>query len=562
MSEKQKIKLITYCLLLITSSVSVLRVANAQTLPSDDVTPVVNGEQQEFVIIPVGINLGKRNVLPSALIRGLEDGTQAINFANWLIPFDTVVESLRLDITSLEDGQLEVRSPGLVTRINPDELQTDPELGLVLSVEEIITLLNVPTKFDLNEYAIAFNPPWLNARGQAKSPGKLPVILSGLPLLEAESFTFTNLGQRVNLTNNDDGGINSQGELTALGTVAGSSWFVKLNQSDLRDGRSWRIGEVQLLRQTPTADYVLGSQPTFWRSQEGGEYWGLTTIQRWGFTPAVAFKGGGFSPSQRLQATQVGRTIVGEAEPGTLVQLTTGFATSVVAEVLVDSSGVYRFEDIPAKRATYRILLFANGQLTDEPEIQEANFSTLPTQLPAGASALTVSGGGRREFRGENELWGSFTDWRGGVAYRRGMTEDLTLGLGLVYDHQWLGLGEFFYQPQKLPLQATVSALVDVEEGDGDINANLRFQPSRNFSLNLDSDRLSNRFNLNWQIFPGLTLTGNGNSRDATLAGGLRVAHSSRYFSLFATASLDIDNNLRWSLNQRLGNLRLTHQGN
>ena len=112
------------------------------------------------------------------------------------------------------------------------------------------------------------------------------------------------------------------------------------------------------------------------------------------------------------------------------------------------------------------------------------------------------------------------------------MTEDLTLGLGLVYDHQWLGLGEFFYQPQKLPLQATVSALVDVEEGDGDINANLRFQPSRNFSLNLDSDRLSNRFNLNWQIFPGLTLTGNGNSRDATLAGGLRVAHSSRYFSL------------------------------
>ena len=558
MVDRRAIQLITYYLLLITFP----HVATAQPTSQDNDIPVVDSEQQEFIVIPVGINLGKRNVLPSALVKGLEDGSQAIDFQNWLIPFDTVIESLRLDITPLEDGQLEVRSPGLVTRIDPDQLQNDPELGLVISVKEIFTLLNVPAEFDINEYAIAFNPPWLDRKGKTKSPGELPVILEGLPKLEPEGFTFTNLAQTVNLTNNVNGGVNYQGELTALGTVVGSSWFVKVNQSDLTNGRSWRIGETQLLRQTATADYVLGSQPTFWRSQGGGEYWGLTTIQRWGFTPTVTFNGGGFSPSQRLQANQVGRTIVGEAEPGTLVQLTTGFAASVVAEVLVDSSGVYRFEDIPTKGTTYRVFLFPNGQLTAEPEIQEANFSTLPTQLPAGASALTVSGGGIREFEAENDLWGSFTDWRGGIAYRRGVSEDLTLGVGLVYDEELLGLGEFFYQPQSLPLQVTVSALVDVEGGEGYINANLRFQPSRNFSLNLDSDQLSNRFNLNWQLFPGLTLTGNGNSRDRTLAGGFRVAHSSRYFSLFATASLDTDNNLRWSLNKRLGNLRLTYQGN
>ena len=60
----------------------------------------------------------------------------------------------------------------------------------------------------------------------------------------------------------------------------------------------------------------------------------------------------GFSPQGRLQANQVGRTVSGEAEPGTFVQLTQGLNGPVVDEVLVNSSGLYRFEDVPATAYT------------------------------------------------------------------------------------------------------------------------------------------------------------------------------------------------------------------
>jgi hypothetical protein len=77
--------------------------------------------------------VGKRNVNPSVIIRGQEDGTQAINFENWLLPFDDVIQALKLDLKNLPDGQLEVRSPGIITRIDPKKLRNDPELGLVFS---------------------------------------------------------------------------------------------------------------------------------------------------------------------------------------------------------------------------------------------------------------------------------------------------------------------------------------------------------------------------------------------------------------------------------------------
>jgi hypothetical protein len=130
----------------------------------------------------------------------------------------------------------------------------------------------------------------------------------------------------------------------------------------------------------------------------------MTTVQRFGYTPPETV-GGGFSPSQRMRSNQIGRTISGEATPGTLVQLTQGFGDNVIAEILVDYSGIYRFEDVPTAGSgigniggsNYQVRLYPNGQLTATPEIRDAIFASLPGQLNKGTSALIVSSGLNRE---------------------------------------------------------------------------------------------------------------------------------------------------------------------
>jgi hypothetical protein len=206
--------------------------------------------------------------------------------------------------------------------------------------------------------------------------------------------------------------------LQAVGTLLDGSGYVRLNQPDIADSRTWNLAEAQYLQQNPFADYVVGSQPTFWRSQRASNYWGFTTIQRQGFTSPEQLYGGGFTPRERLQSNQVGRTVVGEAEPGTLVQLTEGFGGRVLDEVLVDSSGIYRFENVAVEGnvfgGNYQVLLYRQGRLTEPPVIREATYSTVPGQIPAGASATIVSAGVGRKAE-ENRFLGKFTDIQGGA---------------------------------------------------------------------------------------------------------------------------------------------------
>ncbi|MDJ0736548.1 MAG: hypothetical protein QNJ47_21205 [Nostocaceae cyanobacterium] len=364
-----------------------------------------------------------------------------------------MTQALKITVTTLNNGELELRSPGLVKRINPKELKTDPELGQVISVADIKNVLGVPTEFDIVKYAVVFNPPWLGMKKQGNRQQEQPVILDRLPKVNPPIFSLSNIGQSINISGNNNS-TTTQGDLTTIGTIFGGSWYVRTNQPKLTDRSTWNISEAQYLRQTDNADYVVGSQPTFWQSQGKGQYWGLTTVQRFGYTPP-ATSGSGFSPTQRMQSNQIGRTIAGEAALGTLVQLLQGLGDNVVAEVLVDSSGVYRFENIPTGGIggsnNYRVRLYPNGQLTATPEIKEANFSSLPGQLTKGTSVLIISSGFSRENSG-NSLIGNFTDWRGGVGYRVGLSEELTVGTGVIYDESLLGLGEIFYQPSDFPL--------------------------------------------------------------------------------------------------------------
>ncbi|WP_199320268.1 carboxypeptidase-like regulatory domain-containing protein [Leptolyngbya sp. FACHB-261] len=481
------------------------------------------------------------------------------------MPYDAVIKALQFSTRVLPDGQVELQSPGLVTRVDPKRVQTDPELGLVFSVQDLKTLFGVEAKFDLNEYAIQLQAPWLEQTNQAVSSIDTPIQLEGLPYIGSSTLSLAAIEQRVDVSGSQGTSTNARGELMAVGTLLGGSWFIRTDQPDLRNQRTWSLAEARFQRQTNQSDFIIGSQPPFWSSQGTNDYWGFTTIQRQGFVPQLQLYGEA-DPRQRLQAAQVGQTIVGRAEPGTLARLTQGFNSRLVTEVLVDSSGIYRFENVKVDNqflSNYRVLLYPQGRLTAQPEIREATFSIVPGQLPAGASALVISAGFQREplnFQAGKFL-GNFSDFQGGIAQRWGLSQELTVGLGAVYDQSMRGLGELFFQPRGVPLRVAVSALTGGGDGSWDINANISFEPSRNFRAQFSSDQFSSRFNLDWQVIPGLTLLGIADSRDS-VAAGLQIVSSSRTASTFARVTLDAKSRLRWSLFQRLGRLQLSQFGN
>ncbi|MEO1561438.1 MAG: carboxypeptidase regulatory-like domain-containing protein, partial [Cyanobacteria bacterium J06632_19] len=391
---------------------------------------------------------------------------------------------------------------------------------------------------------------------------EIPVILDGLPKVNSPGFSFSSIGQRINISGTGNN-TNTRGDLTAIGTMLGGSWYIRTNQPDLTDTKTWNINQAQYLRQTPKSDYVVGSQPTFWHNH-GEQFWGVTTVQRFGYNPPNT-AAGGFSPSQRMQSNQIGRTISDKAAPGTLVQLVQGLGDHVIAEVLVDSSGIFRFEDVHTAESGisgsnhYRVRLYPDGQLTSTPEIREANFISLPGQLSKGTSALIVSSG-LNQKNTQNSFLGNFKDFRGGVAYRLGVTEDLTLGTGVIYDKSMLGLGELFYQPANFPVEVAFSGLVGTDDGF-EYNADIGFHPSKDFDLNLHSDRHSERFHANYRAFKGVSFHASGNTADNAASAGFSYSRSSRNFFTSVKADIYTNNHFRWNLNSRLGKIQLRSLG-
>ncbi|MEQ8969413.1 MAG: carboxypeptidase-like regulatory domain-containing protein [Coleofasciculus sp. C1-SOL-03] len=552
-------------------------IANEEPTPQPEALPPQNPDistlpQTQFSIaqVPddfssflVGIKVNNRPVITSTLIRGQEDGEAAINFDQWLLPYDAIVKALKFTATVLPDNQIELRSPTQVVRLNPSQLKTDPELGLVFSVADVRTLFGVEIEFDIIDYAVSIQAPWLNQRRQR---GKRDVIIQteGLPRIAPSGFSLSAVEQRIDASGSANQSPNYRGNVSAVGSIFGGSWYIRANQPQLFSSDTWSLAEARFQRQTDAADYIIGSQPPFWRSQSPGDYWGFTTIQRNGFIPQLQLYGGS-DPRQRLQAAQIGRTISGTAEPGTLVRLVRGLSDDAIAEVLVDSSGVYRFEDVEFESQSfnnYRILLYPQGRLTETPEIRDATFSNVPGQIPAGSTAVIVSGGWRRQLSGLNqEILGNFTDVQGGVMGRWGVSNSLTLGAGAVYDESFRGLAEAFFQPEGFPLKAAVSVLSGTEESDWDINANVLFEPSPNFTARFTSDRFAQRLNATFQVLPGFTLFANTSTNDATAA-GVQFALSNKNAFTFARLSFDTQSRFRWNLIQRLNQWEFRSLGN
>jgi hypothetical protein len=524
----------------------------------------------EKSILPVGLSANRRNIFPSVLVRGQEDGLQAIDFQNWLIPYDAVIQTLKFTSKPLPDGQVELRSPGLVKLIDPSKLRNDPQLGLVFSVQDLEDLFQIKAVFDVNEYAIQLQAPWTDAPPAINEAEEAPVILTGLPRIKAPGATFSAISQRINTSNAAGNDLNSTGDLAVVGSIFGGSWFVRTNQPDAFNPGTWRLTEGTFFKQSNTLDWIAGSQAPFWLQQGLGQndYWGATAIARWGFKPPTNLYGS-TDTRQRLQAAQIGRSIAGRAAPGTLARLTQSFSDRPIAEVLVDSSGIYRFEnlkfDTQSFGGLYRVLLYPQGQLTANPEIRDATFLNSQEQLPKGAAVLISSIGLNRESNNESstgDFFGNFSTVRGGLAGRWGVSNNVTIGVGGVFDKSPRALTELYFQPGQFPLRVAASALSGDGDNPGEVLADIRFEPTKTFSATLNSDRFSSRLNLNWQAVPSFGLFAGYDTGSDVTSGGFQASFSKRRFFSYLRASIDTENRIRWSTSQYLPGLKFTHQGN
>ena len=177
--------------------------------------------------------------------------------------------------------------------------------------------------------------------------------------------------------------------------------------------------------------------------------------------------------------------------------------------------------------------------------------------LPAGNSALTLSGGGKNNLTQDTLTSSEFQQFRGGVSYHRGIAKQVTLGVGFVYEDFLVGFTQLTYKSDILPVQTTVSLLTT--ESGLDVHSHVRLQPVKNISLNYYHERDKQRFNANWGVLPGLNLIAKSNSKDKSFSTGIKVAINSDFISLSADAALDNNNNLHWNLKSRIGGIQISY---
>ena len=519
----------------------------------------------KFTILPLGINVGGNNVIPSTTVKGLENGKEAIDFNNWLVPFADVIKALKFNVTKKDDGQLELRSVGLIIKFDPSLLVNDPDIGQAISVEQIKNILNIPAEFSIAEYALVFNPSWLtkNVNDKQYQEKEQPVILAGLPQINPPFLSLTGISQRTNLsqtlgTNFSNNNLNYNSEFKTLGSVVGGSLFSRIQQINSNVGSNWQINELQYFHPSPYTDYLIGTQAPFWGrfDRNQGEYFGTTIIQRLGYTPAnnSSFSYGGVNPLDKLNTNEVLRTITGKAAPGTLVQLVTQNSNLIVGEQLVDNSAKYRFENVVtasnsltgnAESQNYKLLLYPGGNLSGKPEEIPLNYRNLQGQINKGKSAFVISAG--TEINRTNQsFFGNLGDFQGGATYYFGLSNEITLGTGVVYDGSTQPYSEILYQPVNSPLTFKLGALTGNQIS---FNADISYR-TNNFSLGFGGDEKSYNTNLFWALNRKVSLFSNLYSSGTN--NRLETGFNFNLQPVFLSLSYDYKNSINGALNARL----------
>jgi hypothetical protein len=530
-----------------------------QSAPAVVPTPIKTGASP----LSVGLILNEKSVLDGINIRGSEDGEKAVDFERWLVPFDEVMKALGVKIKEIGKGDtVELNSPSFRVNFDTRKLLDDSALGRSISISELQSIGGIKAKFDLYKYAIAINIP-KRSTADASIGSDIPIDLDGLPVVSVGKIGIGAIQQRSNVAGASNGETRTSGELRAVGNIGTGSWQLRIDQPTLDGINNWNLNSATAIFPGKTTDVAIGSQQPFWgqSSSQSGSYWGATTISRTGFIPPVTTSSE-FNVSDRLQSSRVGRSIIGQAEPGTVVQLVRSLNTEVVREVLVDSSGTYRFENIIVGSVgddtlgrDYRLLLYPRGQLTASPEIRDVQFTTLLGQLPSGASAWVASVGGNRVTSGQ---FGKFDATKGGVLYRRGLNEALTVGVGSVYEGGVKGVGEVLFQPTGVPLEVAGSIITGTNPI---VLGRLNYQPSSQFNLSANVDRLSVRSDLNWRLSPGFAAIASYDSQSGSKVGGEFSARDRRN-STSIRASINNRTRLNWNARQTFDKLQFGYQAN
>jgi Carboxypeptidase regulatory-like domain len=516
-------------------------------------------------LLPVGLLVNNKTKLESFSVLGQEDGTKAIRFEDWLLPFDELAPALGFKIKEIDD-QLELSTSSQRFRLPANKIIANKTLGRAILVRDLAAIPGFIVKFDLYKYAVDITlPGGVRDNFGVDAP---PVILDGLERVKpASDFGMSIIQERLNTSGTVGSTTKSeiQGELRAAGNILDAGWYLRFNQPSIGDTKNWNLSDGVILRQRTTDDLIIGSQSPFWRfrSTATGTYWGATTVYRQGFEPPVRFSGGDYVLAERLQARRTGRTISGTAAPGTLVQLVKNDRNVLVKEILVDSSGVYRFDNIVVSGnldsdligRDYKILLYPRGQLTANPIVQDIAFTSFSGQIPVGASAIVVSAGGNRISSGN---FGSFDAAQGGVLYRRGISDSLTIGAGVAIDRSLKGIGELFWQPSN-PLEISMSAAVGGQQSD--YIGRLNYRPSNNFSLTGTSDQLSTSANAYWRVANNYSVTSSYESLRGAAIGGEYFTNDTNTSTRLA-ADIDTKGKIRTSANQRWNDLQASYQGN
>lgn len=536
----------------------------------------------KFSILPMGINLGTNNVIPSVTVKGLENGKEAIDFNNWLIPFADVTKALQFNVTPKDDGQLELRSVGSIITIDPKVLINDPDIGQAISIEQIRNLLKTPVEFNLAEYAIVLSPSWLAARisNRPYQEQEAPVNLEGLQQVIPPFLSLTGISLRTNLNqtqtansnnfnNSSNSNFNANSEFKMIGSIAGGSLFSRIQQFNNNGINSWQLNELQYFHPSPYTDYLIGTQSPFWSrfNRNQSDYFGVTLIQRLGYTAAnnSNFSYGGVTPQQRLSANELVRNIIGEAPLGTLVQLVTQNGNLIVAEKLVDSSGKYNFDNVVTANNSltgngninYKLLLYPSGNLSATPEEVSLNYRNLQSQVSEGKSAFIISAGANR-ISGNDNFFGNLGDFKGGVAYYLGLTDEITFGAGLVYDSYTQPYGEILYQPVNSPLTLRIGALAGSKVS---FNADISYI-TNSLSLRLGGDEKSFISNIYWTLNPQFALFSNWYSGGINnrLESGFNLNLNPIFLSLSYDPDKGINGVLRGNLAPLLFSIRKYNQ--
>jgi hypothetical protein len=490
---------------------------------------------------------------------------QPINLSKWLVPLDATLKLLEIKQKPLPSGELELTSPYLQVKLHPLQWRSDPQLGKVITIGELQKLPGLKVTFDEKEVALKFS--YILPKDLPKPVTAQPTVsLDGLISVDPPTANLSAVSERINLSGATNSQLNTQGEFKAVGTVLGSSWYLRVDQPQLANLLTWGLSEAVVINQNASADWIAGSQSPFWRRQGNptGSYWGVTTIQRQDFTPPTSLSGGDFVPNERLQSSRLGRTVIGQAQPGTVVRLIKGFNTEVVGQILVDSSGIFRFENVVVSKegefgSGYRLLLYPSGQLTADPQVRDVTFTTVPGQLPAGSGAWIASAGANYNRRA-TEFVGKLDGLQGGAAYRRGISESVTVGAGIIADPLALrGLGEVFWQPTGIPLNASISAVTGER---WDMVSNVNYQASPTLSANFSSDKLSSRADVNWQLTPKFTASSKYDSLSGVAIGGNYNFSLAPNSTSNVQGTFDSKSFLRWSASHQQNDWQLGFQGN